>query len=191
MTDFNLTITIDDVLLKGDLRELRGRLDRPQPFYSAIGNLLVASVGENFLGEHAPDGTPWAPLKPSTIRNRKRRGRSGLAILRERGILKGSVSYDVTTNGVQIGATAPYAAIHQFGGTIQKAARTGQIFRRQFADGSLGRQFAKRKNKTSVATDVAIGAHSITIPARPYLGVSPTDIDDIRRLADRWLTGAL
>jgi phage virion morphogenesis protein len=191
MTGINLTITINDVLARDDLREMIARIDQPAPFYNAIGNLLVASVGENFLAERAPDGTPWTPLAPATIAARRRRGSSAIAILRERGRLKGSISHQVEADGVRIGATAPYAAIHQFGGTINKSARSGKIFRRQFADGSFGRQFAKKKNKTSVATDVSIPAHSVTIPARPYLGVGANDIDDIQRLADRWLSGKL
>lgn len=191
MTGISLTITIDDALVRGDLREMIARIDHPGPFYNAIGNLLVASVGENFLAERAPDGTPWTPLAPATIATRRRRGSSAIAILRERGYLKGSISHQVEAGGVRVGATVPYAAIHQFGGTINKAARSGKIYRRQFADGSFGRQFAKRKNKTTVATDVSIGAHTITIPARPYLGIGAGDIDDIQRLADRWLSGKL
>lgn len=66
-------------------------------------------------------------------------------------------------------------------------ARQGKIFRRRLKDGTLGRRFAKRKNKSSVATDVKIGAHLITIPARPFLGLSATDGIDIIDLAQRWL----
>lgn len=191
MTGINLTITIDDALLRDGLHAMITRLDRPGPFYAAVGSQLVRSTGRNFLGQHGPDGAPWTPLTPSTIRNRLRRGRSGIAILRETGTLKGSVSFEVAAAGVLIGATAPYAGIHQHGGTIQMPARSGRIYRKQGADGSLGRQFAKRKNKTSVPTEVSVPAHAITIPARPYLGVGAADIDDIQALAIRWLSGQL
>ena len=67
------------------------------------------------------------------------------------------------------------------------APRTGRIYRRQFADGSFGRRFAKKKNKTSVATEVVVGAHRITIPARPFLGIGPEDEADIIEAARRWL----
>lgn len=191
MTGFNIQVEIDAGDARDNLDALIGRLGQPRSFYQAIGNHMVASTGENFLAETTPDGTPWTPLKPATIKARQRRGRSGLGILRERGRLKGSISFQLEEGGVRIGSPVAYAAIHQFGGTIERLARQGSIFRRQNKDGSFGRRFAKRKNKTSVATAVSIGAHQITIPARPFLGVGPGDVDDILRLAEQWLTGNL
>ena len=103
------------------------------------------------------------------------------------GRLREALFRRVDDEGAIIGSKVEYAAIHQFGGTIDMPARAGTIFRRRFADGSLGRRFAKRKNKTSVGTEVAIGAYRITIPARPFLGVSRNDEADIFALAHRWL----
>lgn len=187
MSGLSIRIEIDAEAARSNLDALLDRMSHPGPFYDAVGNLMVGSVGENFLAQRAPDGSPWTPLRPATIRNRLRRGRSALAILRETGALAGSIAYRVEPEGVRIGAGPVYAAIHQFGGSIDRAARGGKIFRRQFADGSFGRRFAKRKNKTSVATDVSIGAHQIVIPARPYLGISSQDEIDIIELARRWL----
>jgi phage virion morphogenesis protein len=189
MTGFSIRIEVDDAEARRNLEELLARMANPRPFYQAVGNLLVASVGRNFQREAGPDGAPWTPLRPATIRKRQRRGLSGLAILRERGRLAGSIFHQVEEGGVRIGVPSGirYGAIHQFGGTIDMAPRTGRIYRRQFADGSFGRRFAKKKNKTSVATEVAVGAHRITIPARPFLGIGPEDEADIIEAAQRWL----
>lgn len=187
MTGFSIRIEIDEEEARRNLNELLARMSNPRPFYEAAGNILVRSVGENFQRQSAPDGTPWMPLRPATIRARHRRGRSAIAILRETGILAGSIFHQVDDDGVRVGSPVEYAAIHQFGGTIDMPARAGKIYRRQFADGSFGRRFAKRKNKTSVATEVAIGAHQITIPARPFLGIGPDDETDIIAAARRWL----
>jgi phage virion morphogenesis protein len=186
MTGFTIQIEVNEEARQA-LNMLVERMTNPRPFYQAAGNLLVGTVGENFRWQAAPDGAAWAPLRPATIRARQRRGRSALAILRERGILAGSIFYLVGDDGVRVGSPVKYAAIHQFGGSIDMPARQGKIYRRQMTDGSFGRRFAKKKNKTSVATDVAIGAHQITIPARPFLGISPTDQADIIALAKRWL----
>lgn len=187
MTGFSIRIDIDAEEARANLDALLDRMADPAPFYREVGNLLVGSVGENFRRQQTPQGVPWQPLRPATIRARQRRGRSALAILRETGVLAGSISFEVAPDGVRIGSPVRYAAIHQFGGTIDRAPRTGRIYRRQFSDGSFGRRFAKKENKTTVATKVAIGAHRIRIPARPFLGVSDQDETDIIELARRWL----
>jgi phage gpG-like protein len=189
MTGFSIRIGIDEAEARRNLGELLARMANPRPFYEAAGNLLVASVGRNFQREGTPEGTPWTPLSPATIRKRKSRGIAGLAILRERGRLAGSIFHQVEAAGVRIGVPSGirYGAIHQFGGTIEKPARAGSIWRRQNRDGSFGRRFAKKRNKTSVATEVAIPAHRITIPARPFLGIGPEDEADIIEAARRWL----
>lgn len=187
MTGFSIRIEINIEEARANLNALLERMSNPRPFYLAVGNLLVGSVGENFRRETGPDGTPWAPLSAATIKARQRRGKSAIAILRETGVLAGSIASEVADDGVRVGAVPAYAAIHQFGGTIDMPARTSKIYRRQNKDGSFGRRFAKRKNKTTVATDVEIGAHQIKIPARPYLGISETDKTDIIALARRWL----
>jgi len=187
MTGFTIQIEITESEARANLDGLLDRMDNPRPFYQAAGDLLVGSVGENFRREGAPDGTAWTPLRPATIKARQRRGRSALAILRETGILAGSIFHEVADDGVRIGSPVKYAAIHQFGGTIDMPARSGKIYRTQNKDGSIGRRFAKRKNKTTVATDVSVGAHQIRIPARPFLGISPNDEADLIEIARRWL----
>lgn len=44
-----------------------------------------------------------------------------------------------------------------------------------------------KKSEADVVTDVEIGAHAIVIPARPFLGVSAADQEDIFDAAERWL----
>ena len=66
-----------------------------------------------------------------------------------------SLSTDAT---LQIGTNKLYGAIHQFGGTIEPKAYPALVFR---IDGKLC--FARK----------------VTIPARPYLGVSAEDRAEI------------
>lgn len=73
---------------------------------------------------------------------------------------------------------APYAAIHQLGGTIQKAEAKRRM---------AGRRFAKRDERPDGA-EVPIRAHTITIPARPFLGLGARDLDVITADAEDWLT---
>ena len=105
------------------------------------------------------------------------KGRSQLSILRYCGILAGSIRAESDDNALRVGSPSPYAAIHQLGGTISMQAGTRYI---------AGRRFAKR-SETPGGRDVAIGARSITIPARPFLGVAPRDVEGILEAAEDWL----
>lgn len=187
MTGISIMVEFDAVETQARLRALLARMERRQPFFAAVGEQLVSSAGRNFKQQSAPDGTAWAPLKPSTIKARSRRSRSKLAILRDRGLLAGSINYQATDDEVRIGSPVEYAAIHQLGGTIERPARQGQIFRRKAKDGTVGRRFVKKK-KANVVTEVEIPAYAITIPARPFLGISAADQVDIFEAAERWLT---
>ena len=188
MTGISLKAELDTTEAQQRLRVLIGLMDRKRPFFDDVGNLLVASIGRRFHAQRAPDGTPWAPLKPATIKARRRRGRSKLAILRETGGLAGSINAQTSDDEVRVGSTHDLAAIHQLGGTIEMPARAAKIYRRKDKKGTVGRRFVK-KEKANHITDAQIAAHRITIPARPFLGVSAEDQTDIMAAADRWLTG--
>lgn len=186
MTGISFRAELDATEAQNRLHQLVKLMDQRRPFFAAVGEQLVLSAGRNFKAQAAPDGTPWTPLKPATIKARARRGRSKISILRDRGLLAGSINYQATDDEVRIGSPVEYAAIHQLGGEIEKQERTAQIFRRKGKDGKLGRRFVKKK-KANVVTDVSIGAHAINIPARPFLGISPADEAEIFDAAERWL----
>lgn len=188
MAGISLKAELDTTEAQKKLRAMVQLMGRKRPFFEDVGNLLVASIGRRFRAQRAPDGTPWAPLKPATIKARKRRGRSKISILRETGRLAGSINYQASEDEVRIGSPDERAAIHQLGGTIEMPARAAKIYRRKLKDGTVGRRFVK-KSKANHVTDVTIGAHSITIPARPFLGVSAEDQADILAAAERWLRG--
>lgn len=169
------------------VEELKRRIAQPSGFYKNVGDYLVFSTKETFQRETSPDGQPWKPLLPSTIKGRVSRGRSPNGILRESGALAGSVSTQASSTNVKIGSNVEHAAIHQLGGTIKKPARQGEIFlKRNERTGEIGNLFVK-KSKANAVQDVAIPAHTITIPARPYLGISDADEVAIIKLADEWL----
>lgn len=186
MTGISFRVELAATEAQNRLHQLVKLMDQRRPFFAAVGEQLLASAGRNFKAQSTPDGTPWVPLKPATIKARTRRGRSKISILRERGMLAGSLNYQATDDEVRIGSPVEYAAIHQLGGEIEKQERAGQIFRRKGKDGKIGRRFVKKK-KANVVTDVTIGAHSIKIPARPFLGISPADEAEIFDAAQHWL----
>nr|WP_321511121.1 phage virion morphogenesis protein [uncultured Celeribacter sp.] len=188
MTGISIKAELRDEAARHDLQDLLGRMEMMRPFYDAVGNTLVASTGDRFKAEVDPEGRPWQSLKPSTIKARTRKGQLPLTILRSnsRGksgsSLAGSINYRASDDEVRVGSPVTYAAIHQLGGTIKRKARKGKIYRQKDDAGNVGNRFVP-KNKANHVTEVDIPAYSINIPARPFLGVSRDDQEDILGMA--------
>ena len=80
------------------------------------------------------------------------------SILLRSGTLARSIDYAVAGEAAIVGSGLVYAGIHQHGGTIRAKNKKALMFR-------VGNQFVTRK--------------SVTIPARPYLGISSENAEDI------------
>lgn len=184
MTGISISVDLQEATARQALRDLLARMENPRGFYKGVGELLLASTSRRFEAETGPDGKPWAPLKPSTIRARTKNKQLPLKILRSNSkgkagsSLAGSINYIATDDEVRVGSPVIYAAIHQLGGTIEKQAGSRYM---------VGRRFAKRDKEGGA--DVAIKAHTITIPARPYIGISAADQEGILEQAQDWLEG--
>lgn len=77
------------------------------------GLVMMRSIDENFREEGRPE--KWKPLKPATIAGRRKKGKGGVMILQDDGILKGSITPRQTKDTVAIGTSVPYGKVHQFG----------------------------------------------------------------------------
>jgi len=80
--------------------------------------------------------------------------RQGTSTLRDSGNLAASIDYQVGSSSVAIGSALVYSAIHHFGGDIKPKNADRLVFQ-------VGNQL--------------VFATKVTIPARPYLGVSSDD----------------
>lgn len=81
------------------------------PALSQIGEYLLESHHARFQLEVAPDGTPWEPLAPETLKRKKGEDR----ILQDKGYLRDLLSYEASINQLLFGSNLEYAATHQFG----------------------------------------------------------------------------
>ena len=193
MTGFSTRFEFVDEGASARLQDMLSRMDQRRPLFAAIGEVLLRSTSENFRNQRGPDGMPWTPLRPQTVRQRQRRKQLPLTILRSntRGKagspLAGSVNSQATEDELRIGTPVVYGAIHQFGGTIDRPARAARIYRDRDADAMPGRRFV-RKEKARHVSEVTIPAHRIRIPARPYIGISAGDQMQILELAEDWLS---
>jgi len=151
MTGASLTLTtqVDDREVRRAFSRLQGVMDNTTPIMAAIGTGIVGSTHQRFITQTAPDGSPWAALNPEYAA-----GKRNSRILTESGRLRDSISSRPSRNAVAVGTNVIYAAIHQFGGTIKPKNASHLIF--------------KINGRT-------VGAKSVTIPDRPFLGISTDD----------------
>jgi len=166
MAGATLTATLDDKQLQATLQRLGALMKNPAPLLKQIGMGLVAAGGERFETQTDPFGRPWKALNPAyaAMKNNTR-------ILTERGHLVGSLHFVVGAREAAYGSNMVYAAIHQFGGTIKPKNAAALVFR-------LGSRLVK--------------AHSVFIPARPYLGMGHAEAEAVHlavsiQLKKTWL----
>ncbi len=183
MAGTHLTVSVNANVTLEHLQRLQNQLSAPQGMLSNIGERLKDSTRDRFErnNQRGPDGTPWRALSPRYARTkRKNKDR----ILVRDGYLANTIAYQLDgADAVIIGSNRKYAAIQQFGGTIQKKARSATVY---FGAGKIKNLFVKKKNAAR-RKQVAIGSHQITIPARPFLGLSETDRQEIVQITLAWL----
>ena len=123
-----------------------------------IGEALVTSTKDRFKSESGPDGEKW----PKSARAEAEGGQT----LTDTARLKNSIGYEATPNSVAVGTNVEYGAIHQFGGEIKPKSATALKFK-------VGDQF--------VTTD------SVQMPARPFLGFSDDDAEEVKEISREWI----
>ena len=177
-----ITVDINGASARQLLGDIVEHLADGRPLFQRIAGALAAETEANFEAQGRPH---WVPLAAATIAARKKRDKGGslLSILVDRGTLASSISSEYGPDYALIGAggaARAYAAIHQFDGTIDRAAHStkvrlrtdarGQLMRQGTSGSAKGRaQFAAKDHKRARETWAPVDAYQITIPARPYL----------------------
>lgn len=164
MAGAQIKITVDDKAVQAALARLERNGGPLMAALKNIGIALVKSTRARFAAQASPAGKPWAPLNPEYAK-----GKRGPKILQEHGHLLGSIVYQLTGKRLAIGTNLIYGAIHQFGGVIVPRTADALVFR-------LGGHL--------------VVAKKVTIPARPYLGVSPGDRKTILEIVADHAEGA-
>lgn len=149
MSGVSITMQIRDDAVRRGFRQLERMMGNTTPVMAAIGTGLVGSTHMRFVTQTDPEGQAWAALNTGYAAE-KRNSR----ILTESGRLRDSINARAGNDEVLVGTNVIYAAIHQFGGTIAPKSATHLWFR---IGGAL------------------IKASKVTLPARPFLGISSED----------------
>lgn len=98
----------------GDLlTRMQERVTTLQPVLEVYAQDLKTLVDDSFDQSRAPDGTGWEPLKPATVRKRRRGSSKPLV---DTGQLRNSITSVALNASLRVGTNVPYAGVHQFGG---------------------------------------------------------------------------
>lgn len=154
--------------LSGDTDELLKDLKRLEKLelqgaLNAIAEGLRTSTVERFEEEESPEGKPWKPSIRASME-------SGGKTLTQTGKLKASIRKRVSGGGLAVGTNDIRAATHQFGDTRTIRAKNKKYLR--FQVGGQWRRAASVR---------------ITIPPRPFLGISEADEQEIRETLEEVL----
>jgi phage virion morphogenesis protein len=141
----------------------RGRL------LQSIGAEMEAQTQERFDTQKSPDGDSWKALAQKTLVYYASKGWTARSILVGEGTLRDSITSEVQGGAwsTLVGTTMEYAAIHQWGGEI------------------------KPKSAPALFVPGYGMLQKVTIPARPYLGVSEDDAKVIEAAVATFLAGSL
>lgn len=132
------------------------------PLMEDIGAALEASTRDRFERGLDPDGMPWPP----SLRAIEEHGQTLVDTAR----LRDSITYETGRTQVEVGTNVRYAPTHQFGAEIR--AQRGPYLHFQ-----IGGRWVRTPR--------------VRIPARPFLGVSRADEDEIGELVNDHLQRAI
>ncbi len=149
MTGASISVTINDAGVRRAFDTLSRLMTNTRPVMAAIGTELVASTHMRFVSQKDPDGQPWHILNTEYAKD-KRNSR----ILTESGRLRDSINSRPGNDHVLVGTNVIYAAPHQFGAVIVPKSASHLFFR-------IGGEM--------------VAAKKVTLPARPFLGISSDD----------------
>jgi phage virion morphogenesis protein len=158
----------------------------PEPLFEDIGQSLIVSTQHRFEAETDPQGRKWKALAKSTLRRKRGDNR----ILRQSNRLYDSITKDVAPDYLLVGTDVAYGGVHQGGATIDHYARSQKATFSRNRKGQLRFASKRSKAKSRVVKPITIGDHTVTIPARPYLGLDEADKAMILEKAGTYLTSA-
>jgi len=158
------------------------KLKNKSPLMMKISGIMLDEVHQNFDSQGRP---AWRVLAQKTIEDRRRKGHWPGKILQRKGGgggLLGSITNHYDDNSSQVGTNKIYAALHQFGGTINQAARSSIYTQTRYSRGDKKGKFKHiSKSKRQFGEGFTFKARTFTVPPRPFLSISDQGIKDIEQ----------
>ena len=163
MSGVTLTFDAQDALSR--LWDARTEMMRPAPLLRSMGERLLAFHQQRFTEQISPEGVPWQEL---SARYQKRKRKNADKVLTRDGYLRNTLRWQVNADELLFGTNRVYGAIHQFGGRTRPHVIEPR-YKKALAFGG-----AVRKSVQHPGSDM---------PARPFLGLSEADRNEIVEIA--------
>ncbi len=169
-----IKVEVRDSRLQAAFKAAEAKLRSTLPLMREIAGIMLDEVEQNFDANGRPG---WAPLKPSTVKRRAKRGKGPEPILQDSGRLVRSNTPAFEEGRASITNNVAYAAIQQLGGTITLHPRSSLFAQKRTKAGKFtkGREKEIRGGKGKST----FGLRTITIPARPFLRLTEGGIQKI------------
>jgi len=178
-----IDIRIDDRQVTDYLAALRRKVGDLRPVMADLAADMLDEVRENFAHEGLPN--PW--------KRSKRARKTGGMTLQDTRRLYNSIQPTSGATYARVGTNVRYAAIHHFGGPIKRKERQTTL---RFSEGFRGPlqpgqsrpndRFAT-KRKAGYSMHATVGAHTITMPARPYMQLTVAGTQKLVRRMKQYL----
>lgn len=154
----SITVRVED-----ETNQLLKRINDMNVDNAGVMNVIAegirTSTMERFQAQETPEGTKWEE-------SRRARESGGKTLIRT-SALKTSIKSESSSAGLAVGTNLIYAATHQFGDERTIRAKNGKYLKFKIGD--------RWVNKPSVR---------VTIPARPFLGISDKDNEEIKEILE-------
>ncbi|HHV7522981.1 TPA: phage virion morphogenesis protein [Burkholderia orbicola] len=173
-------LVIDNVDFTAAIERYQALLRDASPLMGLVAEEMLGAVETNFAEQGRPK---WLGLSKSTLRRRREAAGAG-KILQLSGRLVSSIVMHHDATSAVVGTNVVYAAIHQFGGSIEQHPMSGIVRLRKDKNGMLLRQpghahlavFAKDHHKrVKTVKWTRSQGWTIKIPARPFLMLTEFD----------------
>lgn len=164
-------------------QQLQALMDKIERKIDLAPQLVAETALEHFknaLIQKQWDGKPYEPYK-----NKKREPSRGSFMMRSNNLFQSLKIVSVSsTNAILTAGSSkvPYAKVHNEGGTIYREARTTIVAHKKFTRGKFKGKtlFAKNNERATFSQKASVGAYSVTMPKRQFMGKSQSLLNDIK-----------
>ncbi|MGD9476143.1 phage virion morphogenesis protein [Shinella sp. G-2] len=179
-----VAILLDDEL-SPVLSAIGVTVTHPGALMAEFAAAMLTSTQQRFHRETGPDGVKWKPLARRTAMKRVRGRRRGTAnILRVTTQLYSSLVAASDDHSAEVGSNLVHARPHQLGSETTHYARSQ---RASFKRIRGQHRIVRPGTKGSAERNITIGEHTVSVPARPYLGFSAPDRENFIAIGQEWL----
>lgn len=164
MSGVIFTVALEDFAAVSGLELMAAAGEDLTGLMAGIGSVLINGAVERIgVTNVTPEGVAW----PKSLRAKE----AGGPTLHDTGRLMRSITAEAGPRQVRVGSNLIYAGVHQTGAKIVPKTKDALYF--------------------TLANGTKVVAQSVTIPARPYLGISVAEADTIVETIRNWFDAKL